>query len=403
MASTRRTRRRKIIEQNEREETSTTSVDVGDRDWRLNPRKISNGAAVLNYRAQNSRKQLRLDNCSSRPLEADSEGSHESSAGNSSEESSVVEVQIRDNHRMASRAVLDKRIVDRTRKSYDAAIKKLIEWLQVEYPRCVEENSKGVHLKLPLSVDVFLAYLSSVQYVHENGQQTATLRSGSFMNTVASALKDYYKERGLNRGEAFEVQLSKFMAGHRRMLAIAKQDGSMNPVEGKRPITFHGYHKLAKFAILQQSSRTGSLFAHLFIVLSWNLFARSHSVAELLYNHFEWKEDSLLVTVPKHKGDQEGVKIYPVHVFANPLCPEVCPVLALAIYVFCTYTSDETDGLKWCLFKGAKQEQRFSNWLSDLLKSNEFDAKDLGALASELGTHSFRFDTNKYCSIYRYF
>lgn len=144
--------------------------------------------------------------------------------------------------------------------------------MQVEYPRCVEENSKGVHLKLPLSVDVFLAYLSSVQYVHENGQQTATLRSGSFMNTVASASKDYYKERGLNRGEAFEVQLSKFMAGHRRMLAIAKQDGSMNPVEG----------------------------THLFIVLSWNLFARSHSVAELLYNHFEWKEDSLLVTVPKH-------------------------------------------------------------------------------------------------------
>lgn len=307
---------------------------------------------------------------------------------NASEDSSVIEV--RDNHRTASRAVLDKRIVEKTRKSYDTAIKKLISWLQIEYPRCVVESSKGADLRLPLPVDVFLAYLSSVQYVHENGRQTCVLRSGSFMNTIASALRDYYKEKGQNRGDVFEIELSKFMAGHRRMLAVAKQDGSMNPVEGKRPITFQGFHKLAKFAILQQSSRTGSLFAHLFIVLSWNLFARSHSVAELLYNHFEWKEDSLLVTVPKHKGDQEGTKIYPVHVFANPLCPEICPVLALAIYVFCTYTLEETDGLKWCLFKGARQEQRFSNWLSDLLNRDEFDAKDLGALASEIGTHSFR-------------
>jgi hypothetical protein len=57
-------------------------------------------------------------------------------------------------------------------------------------------------------------------------------------------------------------------------------------------------------------------------------------VTTLLYCHFEWKEDAMLVTVPKHKGDQEGSRIFPTHICSKPLRPELCRILSLAIMYF---------------------------------------------------------------------
>jgi hypothetical protein len=66
--------------------------------------------------------------------------------------------------------------------------------------------------------------------------------------------------------------------------------------------------------------------------------ARCHSVASLMYQHITWSGDCMQVVFPTHKGDPEGKNAKPKHVFANPMDPSVCPVLALAIYVFCTST-----------------------------------------------------------------
>lgn len=141
------------------------------------------------------------------------------------------------------------------------------------------------------------------------------------------------------------------------------------------------------------------MYPHLFIILSWNLFARSHSVASLLYIHFEWQEDSLIVTVPTHKGDQEGSRIFPVHVYANPLNPELCPVLALAIYVFSmTFHRGDEQGNEWKLFAGSSCEGKFSNWLHSCLQdqNSPIDANELGGSVDEIGTHSFRYVNNIY-------
>lgn len=137
------------------------------------------------------------------------------------------------------------------------------------------------------------------------------------------------------------------------------------------------------------------MYPHLFTTLSWNLFARSHSVASLMFVHFDWQDDCLVITVPRHKGDQEGARIFPVHVYANPLMPTICPILSLALYVFCSTLHADTCN-EWKLFAGAHTEGKFSNWLHELVEDlhrqvNRFESELVGT-PSEVGTHSFRYE-----------
>jgi hypothetical protein len=64
------------------------------------------------------------------------------------------------------------------------------------------------------------------------------------------------------------------------MVAELKQVGEMALVEGKRPVTFSGYQFLANKAFKQDEDLLLGIFAHSFITLSWNLMARSVSVAQ---------------------------------------------------------------------------------------------------------------------------
>jgi hypothetical protein len=158
---------------------------------------------------------------------------------------------------------------------------------------------------------------------------------------------------------------------------------------------------------------------HLFTLLSWNLVARSVSVAKLLFHHLSWRDDALIVNLPKHMGDEEGANAMERHVFANPLRPEICPILALAIVVFGSsgifgerfVAGDEAEEMKddnvlppaggflvrQSLFGGSKAEAAFSAWLRRMVIEEErFTVQELGAIPEDIGTHSFR----KGCATY---
>lgn len=159
--------------------------------------------------------------------------------------------------------------------------------------------------------------------------------------------------------------------------------------EGKRPISAKGFMLLASFALRSTNNRTGSVYPHAFTILCWNLFARSCNVGSLMLQHISWENDSLKIVLPKHKGDQEGARIYPKHVYANPLRPEVCPVLALGIYVLSCLRSRRPER-DWTLFDGGNVEAKYSHWMKETLRGNELVNADLGNIAADLGTHSFR-------------
>lgn len=71
---------------------------------------------------------------------------------------------------------------------------------------------------------------------------------------------------------------------------------------------------------------------------------RSHSFTCIMLEHITWKDESMLITFAKSKTQIKLVKVYQtisIHVYANPLNPKICPILALAVLMFTTHRSNE--------------------------------------------------------------
>ena len=78
-----------------------------------------------------------------------------------------------------------------------------------------------------------------------------------------------------------------------------------------------------------------AVFAHLFLILEWNLMARSNNCTKLRLGHIVWRNDCLVFFFEKTKGYQTDEKSdSPYHVYSNPFEPRIYPVLALAKYIF---------------------------------------------------------------------
>jgi hypothetical protein len=108
-------------------------------------------------------------------------------------------------------------------------------------------------------------------------------------------------------------QLESLIKGYQRTVATLKQSGDMDIHEGKDALSFMAYSMIAsKLATFTDSrdSNTSSTFAWAFFVLQWNLIARSETVTAILLDHICWAQDSLMIYIPKHKADQEGIYIY---------------------------------------------------------------------------------------------
>jgi hypothetical protein len=90
-------------------------------------------------------------------------------------------------------------------------------------------------------------------------------------------------------------------------------------------------------------------------------------------------------------------------VYANPLNPVICPVLSLAVLIFCKpfihdYHHSNTNTQNFALFDGSNQTNRFSNILSVILsKLDPNEINSLGAKVKEIGTHSTRKGAASYC------
>jgi hypothetical protein len=286
--------------------------------------------------------------------------------------------------------VMDQRICPKTRQSYASSIKKFKKWLKSQNANVYLSREKEIILPVPNEEQIILTYLGSLKNTNKKGivDKDYLIAKSTMMGHI-SAIQNLYKENNIELGKTTKLKISSFIRGYNRIVSEAKQQGKMKVFEGKKNISFTGYCALAEY-VLRKGDTDGELYIHLFIVMSWNLFARSHSVATLMLHHFEWQDDCLLVTLPKHKGDQEGTTVLPKHVYANPQNPWTCPILSLAIYTFSTnlFHRENTD---WMLFRGSRTESKFSNWLQKQLKRTSSEVQALiDGSAEDIGTHSFR-------------
>ena len=222
-----------------------------------------------------------------------------------------------------------------------------------------------------------------------------------------SALKFFYEENGVKFDEVLSTDIDKLIAGYKAFYQKKKLDAGdgMKMGEGKTAFSYASFVMLsAKFMTLIPTTSMGktkgnktnnkkgnwsqSYFAWPFMTMQWNLMARSITIADVALQHLSWSGDSMVVHVPKHKGDTKGTNVAAMdkHVFANPLNPKICSILSLAVLFACspTFTTNR-------LFDGTTQEKRFGEILRDVLVScSREEVLSLGCDIGDFGTHSSR-------------
>lgn len=195
-----------------------------------------------------------------------------------------------------------------------------------------------------------------------------------------SAIKDLFRTYNVQVPSEYEREVDKLSRGYAKDNVSARKN-----IRGKEPLPF------ALFAAVSQkmleSSTTDCVFARTFLILQWNLMCRADNMEHLKVEHLGWRNDCLLVYFRKQKNDQDGSRsLVPRSVYANPVQPEVCSVLALGIFWMCFPPTS----LSQNLFTGSAQAARFGAALLRILGSQSDLLKEHGFVPEDFGTHSNR-------------
>ena len=163
-----------------------------------------------------------------------------------------------------------------------------------------------------------------------------------------SALKHLFRMSKYAMLVEYFDSLKQFTKGIRQHVADKKALEGDVSISGKKKMGFDVYKKICELFMNEEGEEF--IFAHAFLTLEWNLMARSENVVHAHILHVSWDVNCLVFCFIKSKGDQMGRNHdQEWHVYANPHNPKICPVLALACYIFanpgifCVSTDEEED------------------------------------------------------------
>jgi hypothetical protein len=290
------------------------------------------------------------------------------------------------------------RLAQRTRQRYATHWRVFDRYVNTERVRCAHPEAyvDGVFQLNRLTTDVFIRFLSSRRLGGATGGLPDS--KGGYLKGVGykslgldkSALVERLREAGLPKPSDLDARLKEYMRGVARDDSNRRQRGEVRSRVGKDEMDFSVYRWLAG-RFLQE----GDTFAHLFLLLTWNLINRAVNTKEMLYSHLQWKEDALVVTLPKSKTNQVGKqRPTPKHVYANPVEPALCPVLSFGVHsLLASSVADHG-----CVFPGGDQQNRFSKALDRVLRSGAGRDRlaTLGLTLEDIGTHSVRKGASSY-------
>ena len=279
-----------------------------------------------------------------------------------------------------------------TIKKYDGHYATFVRYMTREYPSLFTDGVFNLALVTMEQHKSFLGYIMKKRDNDGNALDPVEYQQYQSVSGYKSAIVHKYNEFDIKIDDAISKMFATFFAGYKREIAQMKLDGDMSAKEGKSPLSFVGYNFLAREAL--NTSVSGQMecgtFSWTFLLLCWNLLARCNSICTILFEHISWDEDCLVIKFPRMKNDPDGKNgMVPKHVFANRQNPEICPILALAVYVFTM--GNRPFVKKPTLFGGSLEaENKFSKWLSAVLANHESELLSMGFLPKELATHSFR-------------
>jgi hypothetical protein len=225
-----------------------------------------------------------------------------------------------------------------------------------------------------------------------------TSRSGgkpgqSVYDSMRSSLFHLYRKYGRSMSVDFAADLTVFFKGLKRTVARRNHDAGVKLTEGKEPLPFAVFRSLC--VSMTEHEQPEFVFAHTFLALSWNLMCRAGNTASIHSGHISWEGDALAVRFGHMKNDQEGTRPRDArHIYANPLLPEICPILSLAVYAAVIGLPDSK------IFPGGNQYDRFSKILKRLMLEPSMAQllENEGLHPSDIGTHSARKGSATYVS-----
>ncbi len=310
------------------------------------------------------------------------------------------------------------RVKDSSRKAYAYSTVRFIQWLSANELQLLNDAwvaavAQDAKEKVPSDgrlTDVFkasmrkrlLAFDAALPPLHFEQLTTATFLQWVHSLTTEydaasghrSAVRGLFKDFGVSLPAKWEDETGAAFQGLKRKQAQARAEGKSKTKKkgkGKKPMEFGLYCALAKN--MWASNKSVTAFNVIYMLLCWNLMARSANVTKICLEHFNWKDDAMTILFCTTKTDQGGDRTHPRHVYANPLKPEICAVLALGVHLL--LNEFQPDDVK--LFGGGSQYSHFSvgfrKWMTRILPQLVQWVVDV----IEWGTHSFRKGAATFC------
>lgn len=290
------------------------------------------------------------------------------------------------------------RLSEKTKKIYKSKVAQFTLWIKWKHPALYHTGRNEVNFR-DLTAAVLKDFIGDVSLKRNKKLETAAnpfvfavphkQQSFEHVSGYKSAVINEYKARSIGVPDEVTMMFSQLFAGYKRKVGEMKLNGEMPMQEGKQPITFDGVNFIAKESMKHTTDFGLHLFGHIFLLLCWNLISRSISVSSLMFDHISWSGDAMVMVFPTHKGDKEGKNCSPKHVYANPSNPAVCPILWLAVYIFCS-GARRADSRRSVFGETDGAESRFSKWLRAMFAAHSAVLENMGLFIEWLGTHSFR-------------
>ena len=201
-----------------------------------------------------------------------------------------------------------------------------------------------------------------------------------------------YRVYGKIQSNEFQKEMSRIFKGFLRIVNEELQNGDGRISTGKVPLSFDLYSEICQWMWDDQTA--SGRFAHLFLVLSWNLACRSSNTKTIHFHHLAWMNDSMQCYFAHMKNDQTGDRPRdPRHIYANPYIPQICPLLTMISYLLVTPPSTSDTAL----FPGANQYNRYNRYLRTLLETKrEYILRNYGVNVDDIGAHSARKGASTY-------
>jgi hypothetical protein len=280
-----------------------------------------------------------------------------------------------DSPKMIKEKFKGKKTKDRTKSNYKGKLGQIELYFQKIHPEALVEGK----LEAPIPAEPLLDFFSYIFIgAHERGKLNGPNDipdkepdpfSSSQIKGYRSAVVYLYTQKLMKIDPELDGELTAMIEGYDKVINELKRRGLMKPGEGKSALKFQGYEFLSAALAKLKPANNGSwslcVFMWSYFTLLWNLMSRSDSVDTLMEEHFDWEGDAMKIQEQGHKSDATGKEKYWKHVYANPLNPFICPVLALAVHIFSI--AAHSTNINHKIYDGTNSKDRFGRNLSSTL------------------------------------